>query len=305
MLTCTLNDIPFLSSTLPGSINPGLGGEDFEGYALGYITVFDSTASVFADNTGSATSSLFGIIAAEDISAYSSGSAPRLNSGWGWSDTGSIIPTPLISWLILDADFNTVDPVVTTATIQPLSNSQVFLSFAIAVASGGAEPGNSVTVAGCGLTWTPVSTVTWSGRRRIWVYRGTAASPTSGQITIDYTGAETFQECIYSIAQAINVNSVTPTSNAATNTSAGSPIQVTIGGTADTGDHTYFTVACENAAGVTGEATLTVLASSIGGANVRSLSTGYSSIAPVDQTPSASYAGVNAAGAIGFIVEHL
>src|SRR5688572_19470541 len=105
-----------------------------------------------------------------------------------------------ITWTGLTEGVSTSDP-TTTASVTPTANAQVLVAVGLAVSSG--DPltfGDGITVSGNSLTWTEIGTVfVASDRRRLWVFKGTGASPTTEGITINYIGSGTFQEMAYSV----------------------------------------------------------------------------------------------------------
>ena len=74
--------------SIGGCSNP-IYGETFECYPLGLISLLNISSTVFS-GSGTASLSTFGVRTIEGINYYPSGSSPSLNSGSGWSQTGSI-----------------------------------------------------------------------------------------------------------------------------------------------------------------------------------------------------------------------
>ena len=65
-------------------------GDNFETYAFGPITELFTLSPVFDATAGTVVNSSIGVVAAEDLTAETSGSAPLLNSGFGWAGSGII-----------------------------------------------------------------------------------------------------------------------------------------------------------------------------------------------------------------------
>lgn len=191
----------------------------------------------------------------------------------------------------------------TTASISPNSDSQVIVSFAWACSN--VSVGTS-SVSGCNLTWTEISSLSYGTRRRLSVFRGTGGSPSSGSLTLSISGnGDPFQEIFWSVCEATGVNTTTPTSNVATNTSASATsLSVTIGGTVDSGDFTFCLFGMENASdSASFEAGLTQLSLQETGGNVRTLGVAYDGTPAIDQTPTFSWSSSGSVGGIGFILE--
>lgn len=73
----------------------------------------------------------------------------------------------------------------TIASISPGANRLVLLAF---VAAHGVGADNTGTVTGCDLTWQLLANLAHSTTRRFQVFRTMGASPTPGDITIDFAG---------------------------------------------------------------------------------------------------------------------
>ena len=69
-------------------VNTSSFGDNFETYPLGLINVLTSDSSVFSA-PGAVVPAFLGVVAIENIDAYSSGSTPSLTAGSGWVNSGS------------------------------------------------------------------------------------------------------------------------------------------------------------------------------------------------------------------------
>jgi hypothetical protein len=89
----------------------------------------------------------------------------------------------------------------TTASVTPSANALLLLTVSASVTGGSAAP----TITGNGLTWVQVVTRqtsygdSWDSRR-ITIFRAMGASPTTGTITIDFSGI-TQSRCLWSLSE--------------------------------------------------------------------------------------------------------
>lgn len=104
-----------------------------------------------------------------------------------------------------------------TASISPSGNKLVLAWVSSRIAAGTpAAP----TLSGNGLTWVQVATVQFSGTTtRLTLFRAMAASPTSGAVTIDFSGV-TQDTASWSISEFGNVNTSGTNGSGAVNQSA-------------------------------------------------------------------------------------
>lgn len=206
-----------------------------------------------------------------------------------------------INWTELTQGSSTSNN-ASTASIAPTANAQVFLGVCLSLTTGG--PDDALSVSGASLTWTNLGQRIYGSRRACWIYRGTAASPTSGAITINYTGFGTFQELMWSIDEAVNVDSGTPTGATFNTTGSGTSMSVTISETPDAGDHVYGIFAQTGAAAspaINGELSDT-LSTINGGGNIRSIVVGYDSAPDGTPTPGITWSGSEDYGGLALIV---
>lgn len=73
------------------------------------------------------------------------------------------------------------------------------------IGSAAATTPNTPTLAGNGITWASVVTVTFGGVVRLTYFRGLVAAPTAGTVTIDF-GGQTQSHCLYSFAEFAGVD---------------------------------------------------------------------------------------------------
>lgn len=185
-----------------------------------------------------------------------------------------------------------------TATISPASGSMLLLS--VAVACDGGPTSGGVVPTGVAGTWTLIHSQVYAARRRHWLFVGTGTM-TSEVIQIDYTGSYTFQEKMWSVEEVTGADTITQGNY---NVTSGATSLATLDvGTPAAGDIIFSTFALEDGAQspvydqVTG-----VLALEEGGANVRTLLTGYDAEATLDETPRITWTGTCGGSAIGVIV---
>lgn len=189
----------------------------------------------------------------------------------------------------------------TTASITPTANAQVLLSIVGAVTSSVMD--DSLSVTGCNLTWTKIGTTAYGSRRRLWLYRGVGASPTTGVITIEYTGVGPWTEFMWSVDEATGVDATTPLGTAYTDSNTtGTTASVTISDTPDAGDFVYSCIGEESDIAVTPESGFTILSNVTGGTDSRVLVAMYDGTPTIDTTPSATWTGDNGWGIIGVVV---
>lgn len=77
-----------------------------------------------------------------------------------------------------------------TASISPVAN-RLYLAAFVARTNISADT-NTPTLSGCGITWVAVANIAWdtssTSRKKLTLFRGLSASPTSGALTVDYGG---------------------------------------------------------------------------------------------------------------------
>ena len=137
------------------------------------------------------------------------------------------------------------------------------------------------------------------------MFRGTGVSG-SGAVTIEYTGAGTFQQMAWAVDQVTGQNTTTPNDVAVIGSSATTSLALTDVGVPDTGDAIYAAFAFEATADsfALGAAFTALGSVDVGaGGNIRQLKSGYDATAPLDETPDCSWTtSGNGAGGIGFII---
>jgi hypothetical protein len=93
-----------------------------------------------------------------------------------------------------------------TASVSPAGNQLILVSVHLFLSTGSAQPAEP-TVTGNGITYAVVATTdvdnAGTDRGTMWVFRGMAASPSSGAITIDCGGVSTTR-CVWSVDQSSN-----------------------------------------------------------------------------------------------------
>lgn len=90
-----------------------------------------------------------------------------------------------------------------TASISPAINNLLLLTVTSYLSTGGM---NIPNVSGGGVSWTQIATIVSSdGKKRITVFRALSPNPTSGTITIDFSG-QTQTACDWSVDQFANVD---------------------------------------------------------------------------------------------------
>lgn len=187
----------------------------------------------------------------------------------------------------------------------------VYLSIIAANTPDDALPGSAQMTSSLGgtlgLTFSLVEERGWGFRRKIWLYRAInkTGSEQSGTVTISIGNLNTtYQEHMWSIDLATGVDLADPDDVAVTGFNGSPSTSLTLPdvGTPDAGDAIFAVFGFENAAGDFAlDAALTELGSQVGGANVRSLKTGYDADAG-DETPGASSSTSNYYGGIALIV---
>lgn len=205
-----------------------------------------------------------------------------------------------ISFTNLDDGSGTSNP-QSTGSITPTADSQVFVAVAMSISTG--VPTEDLTVSGGNLSWTHISYRTYGTRRMIHVFRGTGASPSTGSLSIEYTGTGTFQEVFWSVDEATGVDSTTPNDNAVAAFDAGvTSLAVGDVGTPGAGDFTYGAFALEGGSSSASPDSGTQLSYNGSGTGVRELLVYYDGAASPDETPSITWTGSCDAGAIGMII---
>src|SRR6266702_1460528 len=141
-----------------------------------------------------------------------------------------------------------------TASISPASNNLIL----VAVNSRTnitADP-NQATLTGNGLTWVAIATIVWdttsASRKRITLFRGLGASPTSGAISIDFGGQnQTDVDWVVDQAAGIDTsgaNGAGAVVQSATNkdeTATSPTLTVTLGAFSNTNNATYGVLASD------------------------------------------------------------
>lgn len=193
----------------------------------------------------------------------------------------------------------------TTASITPTNGAIVLAAVIIAQTDGNGLSASSLTISGCGLTWTQITSLIYgsdSGRRRIFLFKGTG-TPSTGALTITHTTGGTWTETLWSIDEATGVDAVTPFGTAYTNRSVtGTTASVTVSDTPDAGDFVYSCIGEESDITVTPESGFTTLSNVTGGSDGRVLIAMYDGTPTIDTTPSATWTGNNNWGIIGIVV---
>lgn len=188
-----------------------------------------------------------------------------------------------------------------TGSLSWTAGSRGIVTVASARNTTGTNEGHSVT--GGGVTWTEVGFVEYGSRRQLSVLVSDG-TPSTGALTItaEYAGGSTYQESQWSVEEVTGHDTGTPFGTMQqASTGSGTSLNCPDVGTIDAGDVVYAAGALEDgadsfawAAGVTG------IVYRSGGANVRSLRTGYSS---TDDTPGVTWAtSGNGAGILALIV---
>lgn len=85
---------------------------------------------------------------------------------------------------------------LTTSSISPSANTLIIVAFSLYATSPAATP----TVSGNGLTWVQVDNVVDGALRNV-VFRAMGASPSSGAVTVSYSGTTGFAGAICHISQ--------------------------------------------------------------------------------------------------------
>lgn len=95
----------------------------------------------------------------------------------------------------------------TTTTVSPSANKLLLLS--VSSRTGISTNPNQPTITGNGLTWVPINTVVWdetsSSRRRTTLFRAMGTSPSSGTISISFSG-QNQTDVIWIVDEASNVS---------------------------------------------------------------------------------------------------
>lgn len=97
-----------------------------------------------------------------------------------------------------------------TASISPTSNALILVAFEVGFVSSKTDPPLSPTVTGNGITYTLITKKGhWADTANWWnclyLFRGLAASPSSGAITVDF-GADTMDAIAYAVSEFVGVD---------------------------------------------------------------------------------------------------
>lgn len=192
----------------------------------------------------------------------------------------------------------------TTASVAIPDGKIAYLTVARAynTAPNGAEGIDAVLT---GVSWEEVSAKQIYGSRRVvQVFRAVndSGSEVSGTISIESFGSgATFQEMLWSV-ELVTAGDIADPDDAPVSdaVSSGTALNLPDVGTPAAEDLIFAAFAFESGADSFALASLTALGSQTGGANVRSLKTGYSTS---DETPGCTWStGGNACGGIAFII---
>lgn len=103
---------------------------------------------------------------------------------------------------LLDTGFDTTDGAsFATASITPVAERLTILAVC---GANGSAPATPSSVTGCGLTWALYATVDFvTDNKRLCLYRACGASPSTGAVSITYSGSQTgFAWSVVSVAGA-------------------------------------------------------------------------------------------------------
>lgn len=205
----------------------------------------------------------------------------------------------------LTSGFTQASNPVNTASVSPAAGSMVLLGVFVCTEEDTGAATDALSVSGLGLTWTKVGTVGFGAGSscRVWIYRGTG-TPSSGAVTLEYTGDPTWFETHWHVIQVSGHDTTTPNDAATTNFTEDSPgtsIAAPDVGTPGTGDAVFaivgVTTAGVNPAPGTGTELYEIDA---GGVDLTSM-TWYDASA-ADETPQASWTGTEDSGIVACIV---
>lgn len=140
-----------------------------------------------------------------------------------------------------------------TASVSPTANSLVLLKVYHALSTGSIT---TPTASGAGLTFTAVQTLTQGADpvRRITIFRGLSASPSSGAITIDF-GGQTQDNCTWSVDEFAGIDTsgsngsgaiVQSGTESKNNSSPGTGVTVTLSAFADANNAAYGSIRASN-----------------------------------------------------------
>lgn len=145
----------------------------------------------------------------------------------------------------------------TTASVSPSGNQLILVSVHAYISTGSVAP-SAPTVTGNGITYTLIGTgqdvdTAGTDRAKMWIFRGMAASPTAGAITISF-GATSMTRCFWSVDQSdANVDTTGTNGSGAiahdppdgfTASGTVSTISVTYAGGAISTNNSGFTAVC-------------------------------------------------------------
>ncbi len=141
----------------------------------------------------------------------------------------------------LAAAYNGTDATsYTTASVSPSGNALILVS----IQTSGSPVSGDPAVTGNGITYTKVNDRTQGGQHQ-WLYRGMAASPSAGAITIDF-GAETATSCAHSVNEFTGVDtsgtngSGAIVQSAVNSAASGTSLTVTLAAFGDTTNNVAF-----------------------------------------------------------------
>lgn len=191
----------------------------------------------------------------------------------------------------------------TTASISPASGG-VVLATVVAAWTGDATD-RTLSISGCGLTWTEVGRRAHATRRTLFLMKGTG-TPSSGTLSITAgQGVGTWTENMWVIDQVTGQDGTTPLGAFYSNDTSGDPGQsntvedVTISDTPAAGDYVYAALALETSQTVTlGSELSDAVGSSLGGTDSRAIHTAIDS--SPDSTPFPSWTWSTSCGAAAF-----
>jgi hypothetical protein len=138
-----------------------------------------------------------------------------------------------IAVALLTAASSTTDGTsIVTASISPAGNRAIYAGIVTSTGAGPVAP----TVAGNGLTWVQVTTVTFSSNtRRLTVFRAMGGSPSAGTVTFSF-GGQTQTSFVWSIIECDEVDTSGTSASGATvqsatnSTASGVNLSVSFGG---------------------------------------------------------------------------
>lgn len=145
-----------------------------------------------------------------------------------------------------------------TASISPSSNALILLS--VMSRRGDSTEPSVPTVTGNGLTWVNITSIYYdtasTSRKKLSLFRAMGSSPTSGTVTIDFSG-ENQTDIFWTIDEATNVDTsgtngsgaVVQSATAKEDAGDGGLLTVTLGAFSSTNNATYGTFTSDNGGG--------------------------------------------------------